>query len=181
MRILRIVCYCAPFAESTKEPGGRRPKKNNKLRNPLKKNAMGVCDSVIEWTKGYKSDHQCIVDSFVVVDFNVYGGCIQQQGGETISVVVYCRTFHQSFNVKIIFVPTYQKLSKFLSKSRLNLTNKWVASIVISTCNVREGIYILFSVEEAREIWAAISILQCFSISCIGAVNNRNDNSKGEM
>lgn len=78
---------------------------------------MGVCDSVIEWTKGYKSDHQCIVDSFVVVDFNVYGGCIQQQGGETISVVVvYCRTFHQSFNVKIIFVPTYQKLSKFLSK-----------------------------------------------------------------
>jgi len=110
MRILRIVCYCAPFAGSIKEPGGTRPRYNNKLRNPLK--LPCVCHFLMEWkrdwNKGYKSDHQCIVHSLVIVDFDVYGGCIQRQWRKTIYFIIYCRTFHQSFNLITIFVPIYQ-------------------------------------------------------------------------
>lgn len=34
--ILPIVCYRAPFAGSTKEPGGKRPKRDRVLRNTPK-------------------------------------------------------------------------------------------------------------------------------------------------
>lgn len=80
IRSLRIVCYHAPFAWSTKEPGGKRPKCNTKLRNTLR---IAQTPNILLWkgkrllSKGYKSDHKRIVHSFVIVDFDIHRGRIQ--------------------------------------------------------------------------------------------------------